>query len=187
MNTAIKVEAFRLKKLLQQNIRSGAPGGKSLSSLSFIARRKERVIKTGGGSTVRQSPNRKPLARMAMGIRYRVNSYKPFSMSVGFVAPPGRVMNSKQGTWARLAKKHSTGFTSSISSSLREDIIRRGGILGTITGGSNPFFLKKSTRKFSTPARPIIDPFWAANKNRVHGNIKRNFKLKLRGLELPGR
>jgi len=187
LNTAIKVEAFRLKKLLQKEIRAGRPGGKSVAPLSYIARRKDRQVKTGGGTTARQSPNRKPLARLAMGVKYNVSSYKPFVMKVGFVTPTGRTRSSKQGTWRTLAREHQEGFTSSISKNLRQRIIEKGGLLGKIDGGSTPFFLRKSTRTFTTPARPIMAPFWAAHKRSVNRNIKRNFALKMKGRELPGR
>lgn len=181
LNTAIKIEAFRLARLLKKDIRSGAPGGRSLAPLSYIARRKDRSVKTGGGTTVRQNPNRKPLARMAMGVRYRVQSKNPFAMSVGFVAPPGKKMDSKQGTWAFLARKHARGFSQTIDGNLREDIVRKGGVLGKISGGSTPFFLKRSTRTFKTPARPLVEPFWQANQASVNQHIRRNFKLKLKG------
>jgi len=181
LNTAIKVEAFRLRTLLRKEIRAGRPGGKSVAPLSFISRRKERQIKTGGGTTARQSPNRKPLARMAMGVKYNVSSYKPFVMKVGFVTPTGRTRSSKLGTWRTLAKEHQEGFTTHISKRLRRDIIEKGGLLGKISGGSTPFFLKKSTRTFTTPARPIIAPFWRAHKRSVNQNIKRNFRLKMKG------
>lgn len=179
LKTAVKVEGFRLRNLLKKELKSGRPGGRRLTPLSFIARRLDRVIKTGGGTTARQSPNRSPLARLAMGVNY--NASDPNAVKVGWVAPPGRPGNWEQGTWRELAKKHQKGFSTPVSESLRERIARKGGALGKIEDGQVPFFLKKETRQFDTPARPILRPFWIKRQRRAASNIARNFKLKLAG------
>jgi len=176
---AVKVEAFRLTRQLKKEIRQGSPGGRRLQPLSYISRRLDRVIKTGGGTTRRQSPNRAPLARLAMGVRYNASS--PDRIKVGWVTPPGRPDGWQQGTWRYLAKKQQTGFTADIPEPLRERILRRGGRLGKIEGGNTPFFLKRKTTRFKTPPRPIMEPFWRAERRRAAANISRNFKLKLKG------
>ena len=168
LNTAIKVEGFRLQKLLQKEIRSGSVGGRRFSVLSSIARKIDR-----------RSPNRKPLTRLAAGVRYHVKSYKPFKLEVGW--PEG---NRGSKSWRRLALMLQKGFTKTISKKQRSFIVHRGEQLGTIEGGDTPFFLKKSTKIFKTPARQIISPFWQANRNKANANIKRNFKLKLKGARI---
>jgi len=179
--TAVKVEAFRLTRQLKKEIRQGNPGGRRLQPLSYISRRLDRVIKTGGGSTKRQSPNRSPLARLAVGVRY--NASDPNAIKVGWVTPPGRPDGWQQGTWRYLAQKHQApqGFRTRIPSELRERILKRGGRLGRIEGGNTPFFLKKKTTHFTTRPRPILEPFWAAHKRQAAVNIARNFKLKMKG------
>ncbi len=168
LNTAIKVEGFRLKKLLQKEIRSGSPGGSRFNVLSFIARKIDR-----------RSPNRKPLTRLAAGVRYHVKSYKPFQLEVGW--PEG---NKGSNSWRRLALMLQKGFTKSISKKQRSFILHKGSKLGTIEGGETPFFLRKSTKSFKTPERQIISPFWQANRSKANQNIKRNFKLKLKGAKI---
>ena len=177
--TAIKVEGFRLRKQLKKDLRAGAPGGRSLRPLSYIARRLDRQVKTGGGTTVRQSPNRKPLARLSMGVKYDARSVTG-QVRVGFLNLPGQ-SGWKQGTWRELVERHQRGFSYSISDRMRRRIVDRGGQLGTVTGGSTPFFLRRTTRRFKTPARQIMLPFWQANQAKASRNIDRNFDLKLKG------
>lgn len=185
-NTAIRVEGYRLKKLLQRQIRQGAPGGKSFVPLSYIARRLHG-----------RRPNRKPLERLALGVRYHV-VHNPFAMAIGWVGPQtgfdATLMREKDPfgrgisrdhvsskSWRRLAWFHQRGFEREITPFQRYHIIYRGGKLGKIEGGSTPFFLKKQTKSFKTPARKIIEPFWQSERGSVYRNIKRNFRLKLKG------
>ena len=177
--TAVKVEGFRLKKKLQQEIRQGRPGGRQHTPLSYIARRLNKKVLIMGGITRRQSPNRAPIERLAHGIRYNIGQ-NPFEMKVGFVQPttgPHTVSES----WRRLALLHQRGFTRNITRDQRKFIIKRGGSLGKIDGGDTPFFLRQTTRKFDSPARPIIEPFWQANERTAEKNIRNNFKAKLKG------
>ena len=178
--TAVRVEGFRLKNLLQKEIRQGAPGGRRFAPLSYISRRLVKQIEIYGGRTERQSPNRKPLARLAHGIRYNVATTNPFKMMVGFVQP-GRGSSSVSKSWRRLAKYHQTGFSHAVSDSLRRLIVWRGGMLGSMEGQQTPFFLRRTTRQFKTPGRAIVDPFWQAHKNTARKNISKNFKAKMAG------
>lgn len=162
MNTGIKVEAFRLKKLLQTQLRQGKAGADTFDSLSFISKRLTR------------RPNRKPLAKLALGVRYRVACRDPFRVEMGFVSTVSE-------SFRHLAERHQRGFSKVISEKQLSFIIGRGASLGRIEGGDTPFFLTKNTRIFTTPARPIIDPFWQANHNKAMANIRKNFKAKLKG------
>ncbi|MCP3943224.1 MAG: hypothetical protein GY710_17290 [Desulfobacteraceae bacterium] len=204
MNTAIRIEGFRLKNLLQKEIAQGQPGNSKLSPLSFIARRLSRTVHGAGGRMQRQSPNRTALARLAQGVRYQVSKQSPFELTVGWVGPDtitrardfrnpdlgnifGRGILEKDITskkWRRLALAHQTGFTRIITPSQRRFIVGRGGELGKIEDGDTPFFLKKSTRQFKTPARPILVPFWAKYKGRSRINIDQNFRTKLAGRKI---
>lgn len=175
LTTAVRVEAFNLSKKLKQALRSGSPGGRTLRPLSFIARRSMR--RGPDGRKIRQSPSRKPLARLALGIRYMVERWDPFVAKVGFVTPKGM----DTGTWRTLAKEQQEGFTRPLTSRIREAIVNRGADLGTIEGGDSPFFLRKSTRALHVPARPIVRPFWRQQERKSPVRIKKNFKLKLKG------
>lgn len=175
--TAVKIEGYRLMRLMRSEIKKGAPGGKAFAGLTYIARRMSRKVR-GAGTFVRQSPNRKPLVRTATAVRYAVTK-KPFSMSVGFVNPAGG--NQISTTWRRLAKIQQAGFTRQVTKKQRVAMARRGGELGTVDGGNTPFFLKKTTKTMTTPARPIIAPFWQAHQNAARANIRKNFKRKMAG------
>jgi hypothetical protein len=188
MNTALRVEGFRLKNLMQKEIRSGAPGGRRFAPLSHIAKR-------GSGRR-----NRAPLEALAKAVRYQVNTSMGLKVQVGFVQPAsGSYLLSK--SWLRMAREHQAGFTRTITDAQRSWIIRRGAsLLGwrrslggdtSYTGayggnleasaGSTPFFLKKSTRTLTTPPREIISPFWQAHQAGTRRNIEQNWKRKMAG------
>jgi len=170
MNAAIRVEGFRLKNLLQAEIRKGEPGGQRMTPLSYIARR----------YASDRRANRAPLERMALGVRYHVVSERPYALAVGWVGPVE--WTSKR--WRRLAQLHQEGFTRTITGRQRRWLARRGGELGKIEGGDTPFFLRKTTRTFNTPARPMMHPFWQAYREQSIRNIHRNFKRKAAGKTL---
>ncbi len=157
LDTAIKVEGFRLRKVLMKEIRQGAPGGQPLAPVSAITRRLNRSAK--------------PLRSMAKGIRYHIQR-DPFAINFGFVG---------NRSWRSLAEKMQAGATIPVSDSLRAFLARTGGTMGKRARNRKYFFLKKSTTSFTTPARPIIDPFWATHKIAAEKNIVRNWKRKIRG------
>ena len=168
MNTAMKVEAFKLRNLLRRDLLRGNPGGADLAPLSHIAR------------NIWRNKNRKPLAKLRPGVRYRVSKQKPYTIEVGFVQP-GAGSHKISNSWRRLADWHQKGFTRTITPRQRWWIVYRGAQLGKVDGGDTPFFLRKTPRTLTTPARPIIDPFWRANQAKAQANIKKNFKAKLSG------
>lgn len=175
--TAVKVEGFRLKNKLQAEIRKGAPGGKPFAPLSFIARR----------LWIKNRPGRAPLARLAYGIRYNVQD-RPFEMKVGFVQPT-RGPQSVSKAWRRIAAHHQEGFVRDVTERQRRYFAGRGAELFAGRGaerdevgdGDTPFFLRKSTRRLTTPAREIVRPFWRANAGAAEKNIRNNFKKKMKG------
>ena len=180
LDTAIRVEGFRLRKLMQQEIRKSAPGGQKFEPLSIISRRL-----SGGG---RLAPNR-PLAvkrivrggkrfSMADVIRYDTPKKSPIEMHIGWVG------KETSKSWKRLAIAHQEGFTRTITDDQRRFLRRVGGDIkkkSPRSEAAKKFFLKKSTTTFKTPARPIIEPFWNAHENEALRNIKSNFKRKLAG------
>ncbi len=166
LNVALRVEGFQLSRALKKEIRQGAPGGRQFRPLTFLARR------WGGGRQLR--PN-KPLQRLALAVRYFVAKQKPYEVHVGWTGP--RVSKS----WKRLAQLHQKGFTAAMTTSRRRYFARKGGAMSPRAAGRRFLFLKKSTRQFRTPARPILDPFWDRHQEAAWMNIRRNFKRKLAG------
>lgn len=180
LDTAIKVEGFRLRKLLIKEIKAGAPGGRRFRGMRAISR--------WGGD--RFTPN-KPLANkgiwkmvggakwrgwsMADVVRYDYPDGPGFQMAIGWTGP--QVSKS----WKRLALAQQEGLTVSIPSWKRKFLAQSGGRMGKRSRNQKFFFLRKATRRFEIPARPVIDPFWSAHKTKAMSQIRHNFRQKLRG------
>lgn len=189
MNTALKVEGFRLRNEMQKEIRAGAPGGRRFDPLSHISR---------GLFRSRPRPDR-PLAALARAVRYAVTRKKPYTVNVGFIQPTSGYFGISK-RWINLARLHQEGFTRNITPAMRLMIVRSGArkagwkniggdtsYTGSYAGnleamaGNSPFFLRKETTQFRTPARPIIAPFWQAHQASVRRNIQTNFRRKMAG------
>jgi hypothetical protein len=163
-DTAMRVEAFRLMKLLKKEISAGAPGGKKFKDLSYIARR------------LRYRGRNAPMKTFAKAVRYHIADRDPIELHIGFAGPKV----SKR--WKYLAKKQQEGFDSGdMPEGRRRYLARIGGRLGARAKGKKFLFLKKSTRRFKTPARPMIAPFWDGHQAQAWRNVRRNFKRKLKG------
>lgn len=107
-NSALRIEGFRLRNLLIKEIRQGKPGGKRLKSLSYISRRANRQTWIRGGTTRKTDPNRKPLARLAQGVRYDANPRPPYAVAVGWVGPmTWREADLRKGYTGSLVNQHS--------------------------------------------------------------------------------
>lgn len=166
LDTATKVEGYRLTTLLKSDIRSGSPGGVVMKPLSVIAARRKR--------------SKKVLNRLALGVRYDVKRDPDLQFKFGWTGP--KVSKS----WKRLAEMHQEGFTRHITQKQRRYFRIVGGQIKGKRGrkarlASQVFFLRPETTQFKTPARPILDPFWKAHKAQAMRNIERNWRLKMAG------
>ena len=151
---------------MKKEIRAGAPGGRKFAGLSFLARRR------GSGNRLRPD---KPLSRLAIAVRYYVASRDPLEFHVGWSNP------GISQSWRRIAIKQQEGFTHGMREATREAIIGMGARMTRRARNRRYFFIKRSTRTFRTPARPILDPFWRAHEDDARRNITRNFRRKMRG------
>lgn len=176
LNVALKVEGFRLLRQLRDDIKQGKPGGHPYpAELSKLAGR----TKTG-----RLRKNQMPLYRVARMLRYNAE-YKngDVKFSFGFTKSRFRPVSS---TYKKMLIKHQEGLDVLYRGS-RTDLGRRfARIGGKLKKKGDPdakfFFLRKTTgRKIDLPRRPIVDPFWDANRSEAITNIRRNFRLKLQG------
>lgn len=172
--TAVRVEVFRLKKLLAAELRKGAPGGKALEPL--------RVISRG-------ARNRKPLAALAKAVRYWSRSDggdRIFSVGFNGGTVTGQSGGERKGnqlsaSWIRIAETQQEGKTFAAGEK-KSGIIRQGGVLKKQRKRhAKYYFLKKSTTSFTVPRRPVIDPFWAAHQQEAGKNIVNNFNRKMAG------
>lgn len=175
LNTAIRVTGYRKMRKLQKEIEAGAPGGRPFAPLTLMARKR-------GGRT-----SRKPLRSLAVAVKYRVKK-EPFTFTFGFVGPDRRDIKGDarekdriSKSWKHLAEIHQKGFSRTPMPKYRGYLAGYGGRLSKRSKFRRVFFLRKETRQFHTPARPIVDPFWAAHKRDVFASIRRDYRRKLRG------
>ena len=167
LNTAIKVEGFRLMRLLKQQIRAGAPGGKKFDPLTYLSR-------AWSGRGKRLGSN-KPLRRLAIAVRYWVKDQSPFDMRIGWVGP------KTSRSWKRIAKKQQEGFEHGMPETRRQYFRSKAAGMSKRSVARKYMFIRKSTTKFKTPARPIMDPFWEAEEDRAWRNIRDNYRRKMQG------
>lgn len=194
----LKREGFLLKGQLQKELKQGKPGGKQLTPLSWIGKGYKSDLDNRKG--LWRNAN-KPLFFLYHGIRYHLEmtGNNPKTLRVGFVGPQYQTLRSDNGTaggylaegwnekhivskaWRRLAKMHQAGFEKTVTSKQRKHFVSKGQALPKRSKGRAYYFLKKSTVKMKTPARPIVDPFWNSVMNKSLRRISSNFKKKMRG------
>lgn len=162
LNTAVRVEGFRLRKQLVREIRQGRPGGRTFAPRTYLS-------KAYSGR-----PAQPALARLALGIRYFLPRRDPIEMHIGWTGP--QVSKS----WKRLAVRHQTGFIEPVDPARRRYLIK---VIAQKSPRSDyrRYIPRESTTHFKTPARPIIAPFWQAHKAEAERNIRANYRRKLKG------
>jgi len=165
LTTAIKVEGFRLMRLLKKDLRKGTVAGQKLESLTYLSRM------WGGAGRLRPD---KPLRRSAVAVRYYVKP-EPFEMRVGWTGP--RLSKS----WKRIMKRQQEGFVADMPRARRMLFIQRGAALTKRSKAKPYLFLKKDTVRFKTPGRMILEPFWRDQQDNARRNIRENFRRKMRG------
>jgi len=184
LNTAIKVEGFRLMKKLKREISQGKPGGRPFAPISTLGAHTEAKRVYGKSQTAKfwapgsmGRAKKKALRRLGSVVRYFVSSKDPFVFRVGWV---GRL--SKK--WKDLARIHQEGFSRTVSDKKREEFAEMGGTFPRGDPRRKRFFIRETTSSFRTPARPIMDPFWTAYRDDAWRNIKTNWKRKMAGLRI---
>lgn len=181
LTRAIRTEGFSLRMTLMQAIRMGTPApGERLKDLSWIAR----SIKRKSGF---RQPG--PLRRLASAVTYLVDNASN-EMRIGFT--------SRSAKWARrAAKAQQEGFDRPVTFNLRQYMRRVGAqrLFGRLMRGESMkpqhwtkkvLFLRSTTRRLVTPARPIVEPFWAHQSKQSVVRIRNNFRTIMRGGTAPG-
>ena len=179
MRAAQKVEAYRLGRLMREELRAGRAGDTRLKPLSIIASlsKTRRFEKT-------------PLRNLAAFIRYHYD-YSQQQASVGWTGP--RV----EPQWRDIARRQQEGFRQEVTPAQRRYFYLAGEqaaeqmratqfrsrkkLYRKNTAKIKPFYLRKTTRYLETPPRPFIEPFWRKYRDEATANIIRNFARKLRG------
>jgi len=163
--TALRVEAYkRLLPKLREEIKKGAPGGVPFAPLSEIA-----ALWRG------KHCSRSPLKRLASVVRYRALTDE---VHIGFINPGRGAPLSR--SWRRIAHEQQAGFWHGMDDATRAALLRQ------LKSAADPqqarlLRLRKTTRRFHTPARPIIEPFWRAHQAEALRSIRANFRRKIAG------
>ncbi len=169
---ALKVTGFKLRRKMQDEIKEGAPGFSRFKPLTYIARGLN--IKSG-----RRLRKNRPLIRLANAVTYKLRKTPETEMRIGFT-------RRSMPFYRRLAEAHEKGFTQRIGKRLRREIISEGArrMTGHRDAGyveQTPYFLRKSTKSFKTPPRPIVGPFWLKHRERAWRDIRNRFRRKRAG------
>ena len=170
--TALKVTGFRLRDKMRNEIKEGRPGNSVFRPLTYIARGLGRK----SGTRFRKD---RPLIRLASGVTYNIRRKPELDMRIGFTRRSNPFLR-------RMAEAHTTGFTKRIGTRLRRAIIAEGArrIRGHRDADyitQTPFFLRKSTKSFKTPPRPIVGPFWLKHRDQAWRDIRDRFRRKRAG------
>jgi hypothetical protein len=168
METAVKVEGYRLMKILKEQLRAGKPGGSELDPLTEIGKRYGKPI------------NRKPLSRLAPVIRYGVERRGDgMVVGIGFIDYGSKKLSK---SWLRIAEEQQEGAIRAISEERRKGIISIGVSLAKRKDATARFFfLRETTQTAKIPPRPVIGPFISAHLKGSGRIIVSNFERKMRG------
>jgi hypothetical protein len=182
LENAIRIEGFRLRKALGQEIRAGAPGGQRFAPLSFIAKKWGRKTARRDNSLAQRSD---PFGTgkkysLADAIRYGVSKQSPYEFKIGWTNDFLTKTYQLSKSWINIARKHQAGFTRPITEKQRKSLVHQGSELGKRSKYRKYFFIKKSTAKFTTPKREIMVPFWREQRGSVMDHIRSNYIEQLR-------
>jgi len=151
MGTALKVEAFRLRKEGADDLKKGRLDLKPLS-----------VLQVRSGKKARKRKVRSPLKSFGRFIFYKANMH-------GLKAEVGFIRHSGKGEKAELAQEHADGYNVAVTPRFREDAHSRG------------IHLKPDTHQIVVPARNIMGAVYIKHGQQSYLNIQNNFHRKLRG------
>lgn len=163
LRDAIKGAAWRMADLMRREVSAGHAGGRRFDDLTMIGR----YTRYGGKNT--------PLKGMAPAIRYWMERNDPPTALVGWTGP------KISRTWRRYGRMHQEGFEVPILPGGRKAMIEQGMRMSKRSKYRKYFFLRKTTTKFKTPARPVIDPFWAAHRDDAERTVREFYRLKMAG------
>lgn len=166
LGQAIRRTGFDRVKELKAALRRGKG---IFAPLSFISRAIS--SKTEG----RLAANR-PLAKMAVAVGYDLKGRnESIEMAIGFTGP------KLSKSWKKIALFQQAGGTRPVSDQFRESLIHRASLLPERSKSRKYLLLKKSTTRFETPPRPIIEPFWQSTKNKTRREVIDRFRRILKG------
>jgi len=181
---AAKIEAYRLRDVLREEIKQGAPGGQKFKPITELARR----------SRKKYYRNKPPLYTLYKPIRYEVVKNSKYikdpkheiHIGIGLGAP------EISASWKRIARMQQDGgvfidkrfkyFSPWQGRVLTgQEAVRDYLLHKSVERKPRRYALRKETRVFKLPPRPIIGPFWNKYQKIALKNIEDNFERKARG------
>lgn len=184
---AVKSEGYDLKRLLQDEVRKGQPGGKGLSPLTELAKRSRKYYGVRGSSIIREgglnlltnlAPRDKPpLYMLSFSIRYVIEeTSKRFKMYVGWIGP------KVSGSWKWIAERQQEGMTINVDEPPNPwSKLGRAGVTYREYFKMLGIPLAGHTKRLHVPGRKIIEPFWTKHRRSAMKNIKQKFEDKMKG------
>jgi len=158
-----------LVKQLRTEIRGGTVGGSKFDPLTNIGR-----FNIQDSNLIKGPKRNKPMAVMAKRIRLSAKKTgKNLSVFIGFI--PGRGQGG-QGILS-VARILQGGVTKKVSKDQRTFFHRVGNTLETQGKKKMAkfFHLLPTTKQLRVPARPIIDPFFDANQDKIARRVQANY------------
>jgi len=147
--SAMASTLYEGRKELQTGMRKGTLG---------LAPGKPWLKKTGKGLKISRANVKKPLARLASGIRYKVNKAALIG-ELGFLGA---------GWQLRFAEKHTRAYTISFTPTGKAIMAR------------HKIFILKETQIATVPARDPVGAFHVRNRQRLPAILDRKFEKKFR-------
>jgi hypothetical protein len=161
MREGLKMTGGHYRKVLKQDIQKGRIGGpRHLDPWTTEGRSRK-----------------PPLYKLAQLVRFKVGkSAKAGGLRcwIGFLQSGKKVMGGKVMTIPKIAQMHQEGARIRVTPGMRKKAAMMG----------QP--LKKTTRWIQLPKRPIIEPFWRRNKQRIPKYLEKMFFKKFFGKGNPG-
>lgn len=169
-NLAVKVEAYRLRGVFKSEVKAGRPGGRALAPLREVSKRL-------GKGTLKRAPLQRTQILAQAAFSYNVASKVMKTAEIGYI---NTFRYPLSASWKRILNLHQEGGTITPTKALRAAMATFGGGYKNKELGKY-FFLRKTTKHFVIPRRPIVDPFWLSHHIRSSFNIERNFEMKMAG------
>lgn len=180
---AVKIEGYRLKTALQQEILSGAPGGKHFAPMRRISQLSRKYQAMYGSRLWDKTGIPKPgmtdpaLRALAIPVRYEAKKMGDnFRVRVGYVKSKG-----VSESWRKIAHKQQTGFTVPLTPLVRQAFATWPRKLAQPGHKPKGIYFPPEKTHLRVPARSIIGPFWRRQQSIAYANIKHNFEAKVMG------
>lgn len=183
--TATKIEGYRLKNVLSEEIIAGRPGGQAFKAMRKISQLSRQYQAMYGSKLWRRTKipapqmGDPPLRSLAISgnVRYKfVRQEEQFSAKVGFLKK-----RSGKSTWQRIAQRQQEGFTIPLTDKLREAFATWPKKMASAGKASKGIYFPKEKTHLVVPPRNVIEPFWRKYQRKAYENIKRNFEAKMAG------